>query len=41
MKEKIHFNIISSKESVLRIADSKNDKLNVSCGTYLSSDIQR
>ena len=32
---KIHFNIISSKESVLRIADSKNDKLNVSCGTSI------
>ena len=32
---KIHFNVISCKESVLRIADSKNDKLNVSCGTSI------
>ncbi len=32
---KIHFNVISSKESMLRIAESKNKNLNVSCGTSI------
>tara|TARA_B100000003_G_scaffold187313_1_gene182869 strand:- start:977 stop:1648 length:672 start_codon:yes stop_codon:yes gene_type:complete len=34
-ESKIHFNIISSKESVQKIADSKNDKINLSCGTSI------